>query len=97
MTSIPVIDLSNPNASTQLLAAASQYGFVYIENNDAMGIPPEEIFTMFELSREFFSAPAEVKEAVSISSAKAGKNHGYLSRGVEKLDPKVQKRADVKE
>jgi hypothetical protein len=38
-----------------------------------------------------------VKEQVSIASNKAGKNHGWLSQGIEKLDPKTQKRADVKE
>jgi isopenicillin N synthase-like dioxygenase len=52
---------------------------------------------MFELSKEFFHSPLEQKEAVSISSNKAGKNHGWLSQGVEKLDPATQQRPDVKE
>ena len=95
---IPVIDISsnNLNASSQLLEAAAKYGFVFIEN-DETGIPSKEISRMFELSKEFFASPVSVKEEVAISSNKAGKNHGWLSRGIEKLDPATQKRADVKE
>jgi isopenicillin N synthase-like dioxygenase len=95
---IPIIDISsnNGNAASQLLEAASGYGFVFIENGED-GIPPKDIQHMFDISREFFAAPVEVKQEVSIASNKAGKNHGWLSRGVEKLDPKVQERPDVKE
>ena len=95
---IPVIDISaaNVQASKQLLDAASRYGFVFVENNVA-GIPPKDIDQMFHLSQDFFAAPIEVKEECSISSNKAGKNHGWLSRGVEKLDPATQQRPDVKE
>lgn len=96
---IPVIDVSrsNPNAPEQLLSAASGYGFVFIENSPEVGIPPEQIAEMFDLSKTFFAAPTEVKEEVSIGSNKAGKNHGWLGQGIEKLDPKTQKKADVKE
>jgi isopenicillin N synthase-like dioxygenase len=96
---IPVIDVSpsNPDAPNQLLSAASKYGFVFIENSPEAGIPPQQIAEMFELSKIFFAAPTEVKEEVSIGSNKAGKNHGWLSQGIEKLDPKTQKRADAKE
>lgn len=96
---IPVIDVSpsNANAPEQLLSAASRYGFVFIENSTEAGIPPQEIAEMFKLSQIFFAAPTEVKEEVSIGSNKAGKNHGWLSQGIEKLDPKTQKKADVKE
>ncbi|GAB7357971.1 hypothetical protein MBLNU230_g0138t1 [Neophaeotheca triangularis] len=96
-TIIPVIDINQPDAATKLLAAASQHGFVYIENNEATGVPPGEISKMFYLSRDFFTAPEAIKEAVSISSSEAGKNVGYLKRGVEKLDSHNQPRADVKE
>ncbi|KAF2723628.1 oxidoreductase [Polychaeton citri CBS 116435] len=97
-TQIPVIDIStsNPDAPQQLLYAASRHGFVFIKNNDA-GVDPGDIDFMFRLSEAFFSASTEVKQAVSISSNKAGKNHGWLSRGVEKLDPQSQQRPDVKE
>ena len=97
---IPIIDISpsNPNAPEQLLSAASKYGFVFIKNSpETGGIPPQDIAKMFELSKDFFAAPIEVKQEVSIASNKAGKNHGWLSQGIEKLDPKTQKRADVKE
>jgi isopenicillin N synthase-like dioxygenase len=96
--SIPTIDISdnNKNAASELLDAASQYGFVFIENSQG-GIPSNNIAHMFDISRKFFAAPDEVKEIVAISSNKAGKNHGWLSRGVEKLDPATQKRPDVKE
>jgi len=96
---IPVIDVSpsNPDAPNQLLSAASRYGFVFIENGPEAGIPPQQITEMFDLSKAFFAAPIKVKEEVSIGSNKAGKNHGWLSQGIEKLDPKTQKKADVKE
>ena len=96
-TRIPVVDLStnNPNASSQLLDAAAEYGFVFIENNDT-DIPSRDINNLFALSREFFASPTEEKEEVAIGSNKAGKNHGWLSRGIEKLSA-TQKRADVKE
>jgi len=96
---IPIIDISpsNTNAPRELLSAASRYGFVYVENNAEAGISPQSINEIFELSKEFFAAPLEEKETVSIASNKAGKNHGWLSRGVEKLDPATQKRPDVKE
>lgn len=95
---VPVVDLtpSNPDASCQLLDAAAKYGFVFIENND-IGISSRDINHLFTLSEDFFAAPVEVKEEVAIGSNKAGKNHGWLSRGIEKLDPATQKRADVKE
>jgi isopenicillin N synthase-like dioxygenase len=95
---IPVIDISNdnPSAPKQLLDAAIKFGFIYIAN-DKGEINPDLIAQMFDLTREFFASPLEVKQSVSINSNKAGKNHGWLSQGVEKLDPATQKRPDVKE
>lgn len=95
---IPVIDISDANsdAPQQLLDAAVHYGFVFVANNEA-GISPDLIKKLFQISQEFFALPREVKETVSINSNKAGKNHGWLSQGVEKLDPQGQKRPDVKE
>ncbi|KAM0722228.1 hypothetical protein Q7P37_001669 [Cladosporium fusiforme] len=96
---IPVINISpsNPNAPQELLSAASEHGFVFIENNPETGLPPQDIARIFDLSKDFFAAPTEVKEEVAIASNKAGKNLGWLSRGIEKLDPKTQKSADAKE
>lgn len=96
---IPVIDISrsNPQAPEQLLSAVSKYGFVFVENNPEADIPPQDIANMFDLSKVFFASSTEIKQEVSIGSNEAGKNHGWLSQGIEKLDPKTQKRADVKE
>ncbi|KAF2772951.1 Clavaminate synthase-like protein [Teratosphaeria nubilosa] len=95
---VPIVDIraSNPLAPKQLLAAAAQYGFVFIDNQET-GISDNDTREMFQLSQNFFSSPASIKEEVSINSNKAGKNHGWLGQGVEKLDPATQKRADVKE
>lgn len=95
---IPVIDISDANkdAPKQLLDAACKFGFVFVANNEA-GISPDLISKLFKISEEFFALPTDVKQEVSIASNKAGKNHGWLSQGVEKLDPNVQKRPDVKE
>lgn len=95
---IPTIDISdrNANASQDLFNAAARYGFVFVENYDC-GIPPASISHMFGLSQMLFASPLEVKQEVSIASNKAGKNLGWLCPGVEKLDPAMQKRPDVKE
>lgn len=49
---IPVIDISSSNAdaAAQVLAAAANNGFVFVENNSA-GIPANDIENMFELVR----------------------------------------------
>lgn len=95
---IPVVDISssNPDAPAQLLNAAKDYGFVFVENNGDV-IPRDQIAELFQLSEEFFASPVEIKEEVSIGSNQAGKNHGWLKRGVEMLDPATQKQADIKE
>jgi hypothetical protein len=48
---IPVIDISpsNPHAATQLLDAAANNGFVFIENNAAAAMPPTTVENMFDL------------------------------------------------
>ncbi|KAI7189283.1 Clavaminate synthase-like protein [Hortaea werneckii] len=97
---IPVIDLSpsNPHASSELLNAAAHYGFVFIANDPSTtGLSTAEIDTIFTLSKQFFSSPTQIKEEVSIASNQAGKNVGWLSQGIEKLDPTTQKRPDIKE
>ena len=95
---IPIIDIrdSNPEAAQQLLSAAADYGFVYIHNIDGP-VKPRAIENAFDISKRFFALPPEVKQTVAIGSNKAGGNYGWLSRGVEKLDPAMQKRPDVKE
>ncbi|KAF2838105.1 Clavaminate synthase-like protein [Patellaria atrata CBS 101060] len=95
---IPVIDISSPTVEVAkaLVNASSTYGFVFVKNND-IGIPPQDISDMFELSKTFFQSPVEIKEECSINSAKSGKNRGWLSMHTETLDPSNQKKGDYKE
>lgn len=99
MAHIPVIDISayNTKAGQELLDAASKYGFVYVEENDAAGLSKDSIEKIFTLSQDFFASPLAIKEKAAISSNQAGSNHGWLKQGVEKLDPATQKNPDVKE
>lgn len=48
---IPVIDISptNPNAARDILEAACKFGFVYVENNQAAGMPSADVSRMFEM------------------------------------------------
>lgn len=48
---IPVIDISasNTDAAKQILDAAANNGFVFIENNAAAGMPPAKVIEMFDL------------------------------------------------
>lgn len=96
---IPVIDISsaNPKAAEELLAAARQFGFIFVANDKNTGVPPDLIHEVFDLAQQFFALPVETKAECSINSNTAGKNHGWLSQCVEKLDPANQKRPDVKE
>lgn len=96
---IPVIDISsaNPHAAEELLSAARQFGFIFVANDNNAGVPPELINEVFDLAQQFFALPIDVKAECSISSNTAGKNHGWLSQGIEKLDPANQTRPDVKE
>ncbi|KAF2087817.1 Clavaminate synthase-like protein [Saccharata proteae CBS 121410] len=92
---IPVIDVANPSTEVakELLNAASTHGFVFISNDsDDAGIPPKDIQGMFELSREFFKSPTELKAECPIQG-----NHGWAGMHVETLDPKHQKKGDFKE
>ncbi|OCK82339.1 putative oxidoreductase [Lepidopterella palustris CBS 459.81] len=95
---IPVIDISSPSpdVAKEILHAVAKYGFVFVKNHE-VGIPPEDIQGMFDLSRDFFSSPSEVKAECSIHSSKSGKNRGWLSMHTETLDPAHQKRGDFKE
>lgn len=48
---IPVIDISpsNPNAAHDILEAATKFGFVYVENNQAAEMPPANVAGMFNM------------------------------------------------
>ncbi|ORY15266.1 hypothetical protein BCR34DRAFT_558956 [Clohesyomyces aquaticus] len=96
---IPIIDISNtsPEVAQQVLHAASTFGFLFIKN-DGVTIPPKDIEDMFELSRQFFKSPREVKEEYAIHLENAGgKNKGWVAMQGESLDPEGQKQGDPKE
>lgn len=99
MVNIPVIDISdsNQNAARQLLDAATDNGFVFLEPNQATGISAGDIDDMFDLSKAFFANPKAVKSECAINSAASGKNRGWLGMHGETLDPAKQKRGDFKE
>lgn len=48
---IPVIDISssNPSAAHDIFEAAAKYGFVYVENNEAAGMPDADVLRMFDM------------------------------------------------
>ena len=50
-TTIPVVNLTSPDAAQKLLHAAVTYGFMYIEHNNALAISPEEVNSLFNLVR----------------------------------------------
>ncbi|THW09459.1 iron/ascorbate family oxidoreductase [Aureobasidium pullulans] len=85
---IPVIDISpsNPEAAKQILAAAENNGFLFIENNAAAGMPPAKVDEMFDLSKKFFQGPVENKKECPTQN-----NRGWVSMQQETLDPGNQK------
>ncbi|KUJ09983.1 Clavaminate synthase-like protein [Mollisia scopiformis] len=93
---IPVIDISGSlpqkEVAKQLVDAAATYGFVYIKNL-GKDIPIEAIDSIFDLSKEFFTSPLEVKQPCKIQE----NNRGWVGMHAETLDTKNQKRGDFKE
>lgn len=106
---LPVIDISSADSGVakHILDAASQYGFVFVSNENT-AFDQADIQRMFGLvlplsqpfqrngltalkSRNFFSLPTDVKAECSIHSSKSGKNRGWLSMHTETLDPGNQK------
>jgi isopenicillin N synthase-like dioxygenase len=82
MISVPVIDLSQLNSSSeadradivaQLMKAATEIGFLQVVNH---GIPKELVDTMFAQSAKFFSLPLDTKKK---SKHDAVKNVGFES------------------
>lgn len=91
---LPVIDISKFTAEVgqQLLDAATKYGFLYIDTNGT-GFTESMVDRAFELSRRFFALPDAEKEVCRIDRS----NRGWTGMGGETLDPKVQRRGDLKE
>ena len=92
MSSLAVVDVSNINQKTgdKLVEAASTLGFVFIEGSD---FTQQEVDSMFDLSKQFFSLNYEQKNQVPITS----QNYGYSRLNLEVLDPSNQPMGDPKE
>jgi isopenicillin N synthase-like dioxygenase len=109
LESVPVIDLQEPDASkivAQLDAALQQFGFFYVQNH---GIPESLIQQQFDISRQLFDLPMDVKQSMPFNGTL---DIGYLAAGGQALektltaveassehdnDPKNQSQIDTKE
>lgn len=91
---LPVIDISNfiPEVGKQMLDAATEFGFLYI-NTDGAGFTEDDVNQQFKLSQHFFAMPEVEKETYRIDHS----NHGWVGMQAEILDPKSQRRGDFKE
>ncbi|RDL39798.1 Clavaminate synthase-like protein [Venustampulla echinocandica] len=95
---IPIIDIDISGAAQEsevaekLVDAAARYGFVYVRNQ-GKDIPIEAIENMFDLSRTFFSSPADEKASCKITE----NNRGWSGMHTETLDAKNQRVGDFKE
>lgn len=90
-SSLPVIDLNDdePKIIKLLFDACSTTGFFYLRNHGLL----EQQHKMFELSKEYFRLPADVKEKYIIGES----NQGFVRRGQENLDSTKPKQFDDKE
>ncbi|EZF31364.1 hypothetical protein H101_05018 [Trichophyton interdigitale H6] len=91
---LPVIDISSATAEVgkQVIDAARQYGFLYIDTASSC-FSKEEIDSTFKMAQEFFASPIEEKKEVEIRSD----NMGWTAMHKETLDPEHQQRGDFKE
>ncbi|GKZ20088.1 hypothetical protein AbraIFM66951_008192 [Aspergillus brasiliensis] len=92
---LPVLDISNPldpEAGKALLAAATKYGFLYVDSRGT-DFTAAEVDRAFELSKKFFASPAEEKAACRIEP----NNRGWSGMHSETLDPEHQRTGDFKE
>ncbi|EGD90075.1 hypothetical protein H112_02549 [Trichophyton rubrum D6] len=91
---LPIIDISSATAEVgkQVIDAARQYGFLYIDTASSC-FSKEEIDSTFKMAQEFFASPIEEKKEVEIRSD----NMGWTAMHKETLDPEHQQRGDFKE
>ncbi|KAI2905869.1 hypothetical protein CBS76997_1999 [Aspergillus niger] len=92
---LPVLDISNPldpEAGKALLAAATKYGFLYVDSRGT-DFTTAEVDRAFELSKKFFASPVEEKAACRIEP----NNRGWSGMHSETLDPEHQRTGDFKE
>jgi isopenicillin N synthase-like dioxygenase len=91
---LPVIDISNPTLEVgkEMLAAATKYGFLYIDTNGT-GFTEEIVDREFAIGHKFFSLSDSVKAESTIDET----NRGWTGMHTEVLDPKNQRKGDFKE
>ncbi|RVX65907.1 hypothetical protein B0A52_10214 [Exophiala mesophila] len=91
---LPIIDITNPTTTVgaQMLKAAREFGFLYIDPKGT-AFTEDLVNRQFELSRQLFSLPDSDKEKCRINRS----NRGWTGMGGETLDPRTQRRGDLKE
>ena len=91
---LPILDLSLDEkvVASALRQACIEYGFFYIINH---GISEEQLGSVFQQSKEFFTLPQENKNQCT-ADARSSEN-GYRPFGVETIDPVKQTQGGSKE
>ena len=89
---LPIIDLADSSKSNcaTLLEAASQHGFLLLKNHL---LEETEIDKLFEISKQFFDQPTEIKNELPITT----NNAGYVAPFVEDLQEDGTGEGDDKE
>lgn len=90
-SSLPIIDLNDDQAIIvkSIFQACYTTGFFYLRNHPLLNAQQQ----MFQLAKQFFQLPLNVKEQHLITQD----NHGYVRRGQENLDSTNIKLIDEKE
>lgn len=90
-SSLPIIDLKAEESTIidSILNACSTTGFCFVRNHDLLDIQQR----IFELTKEFFRLPSNIKEQYPINHT----NHGYVRLGQENLDSQDSISVDKKE
>ncbi|KAL3061090.1 UPF0676 protein C1494.01 [Trematomus bernacchii] len=78
--------------SKDLETAFTEVGFVFLKNT---GITQEEVDRVMAISKTFFLQPDEEKQPFSRKSFAGSPNHGWVSFGIERLNP--SRPGDLKE
>lgn len=67
--SIPVIDITSPNAAQRIIHAYSTVGFAYLVGH---GVPDEVVAGVFEASHQFHASARELKDGIALSTSHRG-------------------------
>lgn len=89
-SSIPTLDLQEPDAAKKLADICQNVGFFYL---DGHGLSPDYIDSIFAASKALFDLPVEEKIKLSDKVM----SRGYTAMQEETLDPSVQREGDTKE